>query len=121
MANNIIVDVNVEYLAEQSRTGEYVFAYHVRIRNEGEQAAQLLSRKWLITDADGTETEVQGEGVIGEQPTIQPNAEHQYSSFSVLKTPVGCMQGSYQMRAADGTLFEADIPMFSLAVKRLLQ
>ncbi len=121
MKNDIQVDVEVEYLEAQSRDSEYVFAYHIRIRNEGEQAVQLLTRKWLITDADGNKTEVQGAGVIGEQPVIQPQGEHQYSSFSVLKTPVGCMQGSYQMKADDGSLFEADIPMFTLAVRKLLQ
>ncbi|MDX8381801.1 MAG: Co2+/Mg2+ efflux protein ApaG [Ghiorsea sp.] len=121
MSNKINVTVKVEYLDEQSRVGEYVFAYHICIRNVGEQSAQLLSRKWLISDADGTKTEVQGDGVIGEQPVIQPQKEHSYSSFSVIKTPVGCMQGTYQMKAEDGTLFEADIPTFTLAVKRLLQ
>jgi len=121
MKNEIIVSVETEYLEEQSRAGEYVFTYHICIRNEGEQAAQLLSRKWLITDADGSKTEVQGAGVIGEQPLIQPQAEHKYSSFTVLKTPVGCMQGSYQMKADDGTLFEADVPMFTLAMRHAIQ
>ncbi len=118
---DIRVSVTTEYLEEPSRPDEYVFAYHICIRNHGEQAAQLLSRKWLITDADGNRIEVQGDGVVGEQPVIPPRGEHCYSSFSVLKTPVGCMQGSYQMKAEDGTLFEADIPMFTLAVRRLLQ
>ncbi|MDQ7004152.1 MAG: Co2+/Mg2+ efflux protein ApaG [Ghiorsea sp.] len=121
MKNKIIVSVKTEYLKEQSRMGEYVFTYHICIRNVGEQAAKLLSRKWLITDADGHKTEVQGSGVIGEQPLIQPQAEHQYSSFTVFKTPVGCMQGSYQMQAKDGTLFEVDVPMFTLAVQHILQ
>lgn len=120
MKNNIEVTVESEYQAEQSREGEYVFVYHICIQNKGEQAAQLLSRKWLITDADGNITEVKGDGVIGEQPVIAPNQTHQYSSFSVLKTKVGCMQGSYQMRAEDGELFEADIPMFTLAVAGVL-
>ena len=121
MKNECIVSVDTEYLEEQSRAGEYVFTYHICIRNVGEQPAQLLSRKWLITDADGNKTEVQGSGVIGEQPVIQPETEHKYSSFTVLKTPVGCMQGSYQMKAEDGTLFEADVPMFTLAVRHLIQ
>ena len=121
MKNETVVSVEVEYLEAQSRPGEYVFTYHICIRNVGEQAAQLLSRKWLITDADGHKTEVQGSGVIGEQPVIQPQAEHRYSSFTVLKTPVGCMQGSYQMQADDGSLFEADVPMFTLAVRHLIQ
>ncbi len=121
MKYDIQVSVTSEYLEEQSRGGEYVFAYHICIHNHGELAAQLLSRKWLITDADGNKIEVHGDGVIGEQPVIPPQAEHSYSSFSVLKTPVGCMQGSYQMKAEDGTLFEADIPTFTLAVRHLLQ
>ncbi len=121
MKHHIEVTVETEYQAEQSRQGEYVFVYHICIANKGEQAAQLLSRKWLITDADGNVTEVQGDGVIGEQPVIAPQSEHRYSSFTVLRTPVGCMQGSYQMQADDGSFFEADIPMFTLAVPRLLQ
>jgi len=120
MKNHIEVTVEAEYLAEQSREGEYVFVYHICIQNKGEQAAQLLSRQWLITDADGNVTEVQGDGVIGEQPVIEPQQEHRYSSFSVLKTEVGCMQGSYQMRAEDGVFFETEIPMFTLAVAGVL-
>ncbi len=120
MKNHIEVIVETEYQAEQSREGEYVFVYHVCIQNKGEQAAQLLSRKWLITDADGNVIEVQGDGVIGQQPVIQPQQEHRYSSYSVLKTEVGCMQGSYQMRGEDGVFFEADIPMFTLAVAGIL-
>jgi ApaG protein len=121
MRNDIRVSVTSECLEEQSQGGEYVFTYHICIRNHGEQAAQLLSRKWLITDADGNKIEVHGDGVIGVQPVIQPQHEYQYSSFVVLKTPVGCMQGSYQMKAEDGTLFEADIPTFTLAMRRALQ
>ncbi len=120
MKNLIEVTVETEYQADQSREGEYVFVYHICIQNKGEQAAQLLSRKWLITDADGNVTEVQGDGVIGEQPVIEPQQEHRYSSYSVLKTEVGCMQGSYQMRGEDGVFFEADIPMFTLAVAGIL-
>ena len=120
MKNHIEITVETEYQAEQSRDGEYVFAYHICIQNKGEQAAQLLSRKWLITDADGNVTEVQGDGVIGQQPVIAPQQEHRYSSYSVLKTKVGCMQGSYQMRTEDGVEFEAEIPMFTLAVSGVL-
>lgn len=121
MKDSVVVIVRPEYMPEQSEPGHYIFAYHVRIHNTSEQAVQLLTRKWLITDADGHKTEVQGEGVIGEQPIIQPQTEHRYSSFSVLKTPVGCMQGSYQMQAEDGTLFDAAIPTFTLAVTGMLQ
>jgi len=120
MQSSIKVIVGTEYMEEHSEAGHHVFAYHVCIRNVGEQAAQLLSRKWLITDANGNKTEVVGEGVIGEQPVIQPKSEYRYSSFSVLKTQVGCMQGSYQMKADDGQLFEAKIPTFTLAVKGVI-
>jgi len=120
MKSHIKITVETEYQAEQSCDGEYVFSYHICIHNKGEQAAQLLSRKWQITDADGDITEVQGDGVIGQQPVIAPKQEHRYSSFSVLKTKVGCMQGSYQMRTEDGVEFEAKIPMFTLAVAGIL-
>ncbi len=120
MKYDVVVSVEVEYLAAQSREGEYVFAYFICIRNQGEQAAQLLSRKWLITDADGNQTEVQGAGVVGEQPVIAAGDEYRYNSFTVLKTKVGCMQGAYVMQAEDGSQFEAEIPMFTLAVDGVL-
>ncbi|MDX8388040.1 MAG: Co2+/Mg2+ efflux protein ApaG [Ghiorsea sp.] len=120
MKNHIVVSAEPEYREHESDDHNYVFAYHICIRNSGEQAAQLISRKWLITDANGEKTEVQGEGVLGEQPTIQPQQEHCYSSFSVLKTEVGCMQGSYLMKSKDGELFSVDIPVFTLAVSGVL-
>ncbi|HCS12552.1 MAG: Co2+/Mg2+ efflux protein ApaG [Zetaproteobacteria bacterium CG06_land_8_20_14_3_00_59_53] len=114
------IDVNVrpEYAEEHSDAveGRFVFIYHVNIRNTGSISAQLLRRHWIITDADGQVQEVEGEGVIGEQPDIPPGGEHAYKSFCVLDTPIGCMQGSYRMKAADGTAFEAPIPAFTLAV-----
>ncbi len=120
MQKTITITVQPEYMKEHSHDGEYIFAYHICIRNIGDEAAQLLSRKWLITDADGHETKVQGDGVIGEQPVIQPQEEHCYSSFSILKTPVGCMQGSYGMQTASGVCFDAVIPVFTLAVEGVL-
>jgi len=107
-----------EYLPEQSEPEEarYVFAYHVRICNVGTVGAQLISREWQITDGNGDVEEVQGEGVVGEQPLIVSGGEHQYSSFCILDTPVGMMQGSYQMIADDGISFDAEIPPFTLAV-----
>ena len=93
-----------------------MFIYHISIRNDGTIPAQLISRHWLITDANGQVQEVEGEGVIGEQPVIPPGGEHRYNSFCVLETPVGCMEGSYQLIAEDGTAFEAPIPAFTLAV-----
>ncbi len=116
--HQISVQVRSEYAEENSDPTEmrFVFIYHIVIRNTGNVAAQLLRRHWIITDADGHVQEVEGEGVIGEQPDIQPGGEHAYQSFCVLKTPIGCMQGSYRMRAADGTDFEAPISPFTLAV-----
>ena len=114
----ITVQAQPVYAEEQSDPfeGHYVFIYHISIRNTGSITAQLLRRHWIITDADGRVQEVEGEGVIGEQPEIPPGGEHTYKSFCVLDTPIGCMQGSYQMRAADGTAFEAAISPFTLAV-----
>ncbi|OIO67930.1 MAG: Co2+/Mg2+ efflux protein ApaG [Zetaproteobacteria bacterium CG12_big_fil_rev_8_21_14_0_65_55_1124] len=114
----INVRVRPEFAEEHSDAdeGRFVFIYHVTIHNEGNIAAQLLRRHWVITDADGRVQEVEGEGVIGEQPDIQPGDEHSYQSFCILDTPIGCMQGSYQMRAADGTEFETQIAPFTLAV-----
>jgi len=112
------VVVRPEYAEEHSdpEQSQFVFIYHISIRNEGVVPAQLISRHWLITDANGQVQEVEGEGVIGEQPVISPGGEHRYNSFCVLETPVGCMEGSYQMVAEDGTAFEAPIPAFTLAV-----
>jgi len=107
-----------EYLPEHSEPEDdrYVFAYHIRICNVGSVGAQLISRHWLITNGNGEVEEVKGAGVVGDQPLIAPGGEHQYNSFCVLETPVGWMQGSYQMVADDGIGFEAEIPPFRLAV-----
>jgi len=114
---SIIVDVKPEYSSEHSEPeqGRFVFVYYITIRNEGEQAAQLLSRHWLITDANGMVEEVMGEGVIGEQPVIAAGEMHQYNSFCVLQTNVGYMEGSYRMLSEQGELFDAAIPAFTLA------
>jgi len=113
----IDVTVQSEYAAAHSDPAHdrYVFIYHITIRNHGQQPVQLISRHWLISDANGHVDEVNGEGVIGEQPVIRPGDAYAYSSFSVLATPVGCMQGSYQMVSADDTAFDAPIPPFTLA------
>lgn len=114
------IDVSVQsrYLAAQSQPEQqrYAFAYTVTITNLGSVSAQLLSRHWIITNGDGKVQEVRGMGVIGEQPHIAPGASHTYSSGTLLTTLVGTMQGSYEMRAADGTVFQADIAPFRLAV-----
>ena len=118
----IDVFVETEFLPDQS-SAEYqrwVFAYHIRIRNRGAMTARLLTRHWVITDGEERVREVHGEGVVGEQPSIAPGQEFQYSSGAVLQTEVGSMQGSYQMLAEDGTCFDAPIPAFTLAVPRAL-
>jgi ApaG protein len=116
------VDVTTSYLAEQSDPGEdrFVFSYTITITNVGNVAAQLISRHWLITDANGNVQEVRGLGVVGHQPLLQPAENFQYSSGSALATAVGTMKGSYQMVAEDGTQFEAPIPEFMLSMPRTL-
>ena len=112
------IEVETRFLPDQSDTDEnrYVFAYTITIRNNGPLPAQLLSRRWLITDATGQTQEVTGDGVVGEQPTIRPGNFHRYSSFSVIETPVGTMEGSYAMVDKEGQNFDAAIPVFRLAV-----
>ena len=114
----IQVQVHTSYVAEQSdpQSSVYVFAYTVTIRNEGDVPARLMTRHWIITDANGRESEVRGDGVIGQQPHILPGDTFRYTSGAVIETPVGAMRGSYQMRDDDGRDFDAPIPPFVLAV-----
>ena len=116
--HSIQIEVETRYLPDQSDKGEsrYVFAYTITIHNNGSLPAKLLSRRWLITDATGQTQEVTGDGVVGEQPTIRPGKFHRYSSFSVIETPVGTMEGSYAMVDKEGQSFDAAIPVFRLAV-----
>ncbi|MBI3525799.1 MAG: Co2+/Mg2+ efflux protein ApaG [Betaproteobacteria bacterium] len=118
----VSVGVGVQYLADQSdaAAGRYVFAYTIDIRNTGTVAAQLISRHWIITDADGGVQEVRGLGVVGHQPLLQPGQNFGYTSGCVLTTPVGTMRGSYQMVAEDGVAFEAAIGEFVLSMPRVL-
>lgn len=118
----IEVEAVAEFIPAQSSMEEdhYVFAYHVTIRNTGNTAARLISRHWVITDGTGKVQEVHGQGVIGEQPLLEPGASFRYSSGCVLETAVGTMHGSYQMEASDGHRFEATIPAFMLAMPRVL-
>ena len=111
------VTVKTQYIAAQSNPDEnkFVFAYTITITNNGSQAAQLLSRHWIITDANNEIYEVQGEGVVGEQPSIGPDSSFTYTSGTLLATDVGHMQGSYQMLSEDGHLFDVEIPAFCLA------
>ena len=119
---SINVSARSFYLQEQSSPEQdrYVFAYVITIRNEGKVAAKLLTRHWVITDANGRVEEVRGDGVVGEHPHLRPGEGFQYTSGAVLTTSVGSMRGSYQMRADDGQEFKADIPAFTLAVPRTL-
>lgn len=112
------VSVRASYVEERSdqASGRYVFTYRVSIVNSGSVAAQLVSRHWIITDADNKVKEVRGEGVVGEQPRIAPGESYEYSSGTELPTPVGTMRGSYGMMAEDGVSFEAPIPEFALSV-----
>ncbi|MGB5211358.1 MAG: Co2+/Mg2+ efflux protein ApaG [Gammaproteobacteria bacterium] len=117
-AQAIRIKVKTAYVAEQSDpdSDRYVFAYTVTIQNEGTAAAQLLTRHWIITDANGHESEVRGPGVVGEQPHLNPGEGFRYSSGAVLETPVGSMRGSYQMADETGHRFDAPIAPFTLAV-----
>ncbi|HLU12504.1 MAG TPA: Co2+/Mg2+ efflux protein ApaG [Arenimonas sp.] len=118
----IQVSVATRYLDDQSvpEDDRYVFAYTIRILNAGEVPARLLSRHWLITDANGHIQEVRGEGVVGEQPWLRPGESFEYTSGAVLETPIGTMRGSYEMLADDGTRFEAPIAPFTLSIPRTL-
>lgn len=111
-----------QFVPDQSdvAAGRYVFAYTITIRNTGSIAAQLISRHWIITDAEGQVQEVRGLGVVGQQPLLKPGETFEYTSGCALATPVGTMHGAYQMVAEDGTHFEAPITRFTLAMPRVL-
>ncbi|MCX7188373.1 MAG: Co2+/Mg2+ efflux protein ApaG [Proteobacteria bacterium] len=118
----IKIVVGVSYVPEQSDEADnrFVFAYTITITNEGEAPAKLISRHWIITDANQYVQEVRGQGVVGEQPTLQSGQSFEYTSGTVLATQVGTMFGSYQMVAEDGTQFDAPIPQFVLSIPRTL-
>jgi len=118
----ISINVDTAYLAEQSdpSADRYVFAYTVTISNIGTVSAQLISRHWIITDAENLTQEVKGLGVIGEQPLLRPGEHFEYTSGTAMATPVGTMRGSYQMVAEDGNKFDAEIPVFTLSMPRVL-
>ncbi len=120
--HNIRVQVSTQYVDEQSKpdSDRYVFAYTITITNNGDVGAQLISRHWIITDANGKIQEVNGDGVVGEQPHLNPGEQFRYSSGTVLETPVGAMQGLYRMEAEGGLYFDAPIAPFTLAVPGLL-
>jgi len=118
----IRIQVATQYVDDQSEPDidRYVFAYTITIENLSDVPAQLLSRHWVITDANGKVQEVSGDGVVGEQPRLSPGETYRYSSGAILETPVGAMQGSYRMHAEDGIDFDAPIPPFTLAVPGVL-
>jgi len=119
---DITVSTRTTFIPDQSDadSGRYVFAYTITITNSGEVPAQLVSRHWIITDADAQVQEVRGAGVVGEQPYLLPRESFEYTSGTAIATPVGTMRGSYQMVAEDGTKFDAPIPEFTLSMPRVL-
>lgn len=119
---DIQVSARTAFIPEQSdlENGRYVFAYTITITNAGNIPAQLVSRHWIITDANNQVQEVRGLGVVGEQPLLRPNESFQYTSGTAIATPVGTMRGSYQMVAEDGREFDAPIPEFTLSIPRVL-
>ena len=119
---HISINVNTAYLADQSdpSADRYVFAYTITIANTGTVAAQLISRHWVITDAENVTQEVNGLGVVGEQPLLRPGESFEYTSGTAMATPVGTMHGTYQMVAEDGNKFDAEIPAFTLSMPRVL-
>jgi ApaG protein len=120
--DGIDIDVETNFLPDQSDPEDerYVFGYTITIHNDGKVPVRLMTRRWVITDASGKVQEVEGDGVIGKQPKIRPGTFHRYSSLSVIETPVGTMEGSYGMVDDEGLPFDADIPMFRLAVPGIL-
>ena len=114
--DGILIEVNPSYLREHSDPTQrlFVFSYEVTISNESRRPAKLVARHWVIRDGDGTEREVEGEGVVGEQPNLIPGGSFTYSSFCPLSTPTGSMRGTYRMVRDDGTEFDAKIPLFFL-------
>ena len=119
---DITISVDTRFLDDQSAPADnrYAFAYTITIANHGSVGARLLSRHWIITDGNGKVHEVQGDGVVGEQPWVRPGDDYEYTSGAVLETALGTMHGSYQMVADDGTRFDAFIPAFVLSTPRTL-
>lgn len=122
LTRGIRVRVRSSFMPERSspREQHYFFSYHVRISNEGADTAQLLSRHWIITNADGEEQEVRGPGVVGETPVLKPGEAFEYTSYCPLTTAVGTMQGSFTMTTPDGAAFDAEITPFTLAMPNAL-
>ena len=123
VTEGIRVSVQSAYLEDRSapEEGSFAFAYHVTIANEGHGRVQLMRRHWIITDGNGEVREVEGPGVVGEQPVLQTGEAHRYTSGAVLATPVGTMEGTYEMHEPDGRTFKAVIPRFQLQKPGVLQ
>ena len=120
-SNNIQIKVQTQYLSEHSeKEDKYPFAYKISITNESEEMVQLINRYWLITDGNGKKTEVHGAGVVGKQPYIKCGESFEYSSGAILETPVGTMEGYYELKSESGAWFQAPIQVFSLAVPNVL-
>jgi len=120
--HGVVIQTQVNYLPDQSDESgsRFVFSYTITITNLGHSSAKLISRHWIITDANNHVQEVRGQGVVGEQPLLKPSQSFEYTSGTVLTTQVGTMRGSYQMQADDGAQFEVEIPQFVLSVPRVL-
>lgn len=120
--NKVLVEAQPLYIEAQSapEQNRFVFAYTITITNVGATAARLLTRHWLITDGNGKVQEVNGDGVVGEHPYLQPGDSFRYTSAAMIETPVGVMQGMYQMLADNGDSFSAPIPQFTLTIPRTL-
>ncbi|MDO8466278.1 MAG: Co2+/Mg2+ efflux protein ApaG [Gallionella sp.] len=120
--HGFIIQTHVSYLPDQSDEpgNRFVFSYTINITNSGSDTARLVSRHWIITDANHHVQEVRGQGVVGEQPSLSPNQSFEYTSGTVLSTQVGTMRGSYQMQTGDGVEFDIEIPQFVLSVPRVL-
>jgi ApaG protein len=121
LTETVNIKVQTQYLAGRfTHQEKYPFAYKITITNKGDREIQLINRFWLITDGNGKSTEVRGEGVVGEQPHIKVGESFQYSSGAILDTPVGTMQGFYEMQDEQGNVFKACIDVFSLAKPHIL-
>ncbi len=116
LTSGIRIHVKSEFRPDRSApaAGRFLFAYTVRISNEGDVPAKLVSRHWIITDAEGGKEEVVGDGVVGQQPRLESGESFEYTSFCILKTPHGSMRGTYQLVRDDGAAFEAAIAPFTL-------
>ncbi len=122
LSENINVTTTTSHLAEQSvpEDEKYVFSYTITISNEAQEAVTLLSRRWEITDSNGENTVVEGEGVVGQTPNILPQSSYTYTSGSLFKTPVGTMQGHYKMQTSNGEIITVEIPVFRLSIPNIL-